>query len=177
MTKEEREERSREREKEGWILIGELECGERGPFPTGQSDIHPYFLYTKFELGEDNTPIYYYSITKAISNVWNFDYFIMTKRYSINTLLCMYISADRDHGRLNGGHLITRADGFKIRLAGYKDWIEVNDDFLNGRITLDELETKFRGEGEYLYIEDLKKNSYMQSKEDQEMLNNFKIIL
>ena len=166
------------RERMGWMLIGELESGDKCCLPTESSDMEPFFLYMRFELGNDDNPIYRYSITKGILKIGHFDDFEFPKRYSINTILCSYISVDRDYGRLsNGNHLMTKAEGFKIRLAGNKDWIEVDDDFLNGRINMDELELKFRTDKEEKWIDCLKKREYFKEDASQEMLKTYKIPL
>lgn len=128
-------------EKEGWIFLGEVECCDKVPFPTGENDF-PYFLYTKYDNGK-----YWYSIcTFGIQNVYWHDHFYFDKRYSINTILCAYISADRHYGRIDDRVIGRRAEGFKIRLVGYDSWIEVNEDYLNLRITIDELEQTFRSD-------------------------------
>ena len=158
-------------EKKGWILIGELECGEKNPLPT--SDNEPYFMYARYcdEKG------YCYSITKSFTKIAHFDYFYLPKRYSINTILCSYISFDRDYGKLPcNKRLMTLADGFKIRLAGYKDWIEVDDEFLNGKINMDELELKFRTDKETIWLKQCRESNMNKDKESQKLLKNYKII-
>lgn len=177
-TKEERkldfEEKIKKIVDRGWILIGEVEFDKKNPFACGIDDV-PYYMYTKYDNYKGNSQ-YHYSFCRGLNSVSFEDWFILDNRYSINTILTMFISADRDHGRLNGGHLMTKCDEFRVRLVGYKDWIEVDDDFLNSRITLAELEEKFRSNKEKLHIESMKKNPYMQNEEDQEMLKTYKII-
>lgn len=160
--KEEIKNRLDKLEKQGWILIGELEYEGNNPFGTGRGDLEPFFLYVKYsEYG------YTYSFCKGITSVCVFDYFILEKRYSINTILCSYISQDRLYGRLdNGNWLGQKADGLKIRLTGYKDWIEVDEDFLNGKINLAELEQKFRTEKEKEWFASFQDNEFCTNKEE-----------
>lgn len=173
ITKIEMEKRIQKVVQEGWILIGEIEYDKKSPFPT--FDNEPFFLYVRCVIN-NNICEYCYSICKGLLSIRVFDYFSFSTRYSINTILCWYISADRDHGRLpSGHHLVTTSHELKIRLVGYRDWIEVDDDFLHNRINLDELELRFRSDKEERHI------NYLKSidTEDvvfQEKLKNYKII-
>ena len=158
-------------EKQGWILIGELEAKGRFCFPTDTPE--PWFLYVRY--CEDGR--YCYDIATGLLHIGHFDYFYLPRRFSINTILCMYISQDKDYGRLSdGSHVVTKADGQKIRLVGYKDWIEVDNEFLEGKIALDELELKFRTNKENLWLKRGKKSKYIQDETSQKLLENYKII-
>ena len=129
-------------EKQGWILVGEVEWGEHFPFGKYKEE-EAYFLFMRSRLSSNEETYYEYSFGKTFTNptaeCWYFEY---KKRYSINTILTSFISRDLQFQGL--GNPTLNSEYLKIRLIGSKEWLYPNIDFLNKKIDMDELEKKFR---------------------------------
>lgn len=122
--------------KKNWICIGEveelLENKNKSFFECSDSE-HNYLFRSK-----NNN--YMYSIAPSYAQVGFVNPIILDIEVSIITFLIMFISMDREYGRINGHGIGNKANAHKIRLAGMKEWLTTNEDFLNNKISLLELE-------------------------------------
>lgn len=125
-----------------WICIGEVEeSSERGT--CFETDHDEWYLFKRKDKVCDDT-IWVWTIAPSARVADSFDPFWIDMDISALTFLVAFISADREFGRLNGGVLGRKCDGFKIRLVGMTEWLTVDDDYLHNRISLLDLENKFR---------------------------------
>lgn len=131
---EEIEERKNRNKEKGWIYLGELEYSDAKFTPTSDS-IFPFYLYCRYDT---NNKMYYYAISNDIATIGSLEHFGFKEPIGIIPFLKMYVSMDINHG----GGLIQKMEGFKIKLIGMPDWIEVDEDFKKYRITLSELKLK-----------------------------------
>lgn len=152
-------------EKEGWIFIGEIEF-KYNPFSKYRDD-EPVFLYVKSSYHEvQNKMWYYYGFGRGINTPTHMTFFELDKRYSITTLLQWFISHDQVCTGVQGRYELP-ANKQACRLAGMQEWIYPNEDFLNKKIELDDLEKLWRTDKEKKVIEEYQHNKYA-SKEDKE---------
>jgi hypothetical protein len=130
--------------KEKWICLGEVEEYREDPnkgfscFECSDSPHNYLFRY------KDNSDFWMYSIASSYRQAGFVNPFIINMELSPLTFLVMYISADREFGILNSSHIGHKCNNSKIRFVGMTEWLSVDDDFLNYRISLEQLEQKFR---------------------------------
>jgi hypothetical protein len=126
-TREEYRERMTIKNKENWMCLGEVEqfeetkysCFELNPFP------HQYlFRHKKGSM---------WSIAPSYYDVGFVNPYVLDVEVSVLTFLVVYISADRG---------MIKCDNFKIRFVGMTNWLSVDQDYLNGRISLKKLNEK-----------------------------------
>lgn len=159
-------------EKEGWILIGELEWGDVFPFSSYKFEKGelPWFLFTKVRFDKES-PIYYYSFATSLIAAKMSDWILAyPTRYSVNTILTDFISRDfvYQYSPLRGGKPIRKSEDLKIKLVG-SDWIYPNKEYLNKEINIEELESLFRSDREKDWRDKMMKNKYM-SEDDKKNL-------
>lgn len=128
------------RDKNDWIHIGEVEepVTKKTCFETTDSEWH------LFKFKEKHDGWWVWSIAPSAERAFMYDTFMMDIDVSPLTFLVYFISQDRIYGRTDAGRLIKTCQDMKIRFVGMTEWLEVDDDFLNKRIDLLELENKFR---------------------------------
>lgn len=141
-TSEEYKDRIEKANKEKWICLGEVEEYREDPkkgfscFECSNFDHNYLFRYKDY---------YMYSIAPSYYQVGFVNPIIINDlEISALTFLVVYISADRDFGRLNGGSVGYKCNNFKIRFVGMTEWLSVDEDFLNYKINLTQLEEKYR---------------------------------
>jgi hypothetical protein len=159
------EETLKECEKQGWIFIGEIEF-KHSPFSI-YIDNEPVFLYAKTVLNEEQTNVFYiYGFGRGINTPTRLFNFEMKKRYSITTVLQWCISHDVI---FSGPDERRELSGNKqaVRLAGMTEWIFPNEDFLNKKTEIYDLEKLWRTDKEAKIVEQFQKNQFA-SKEDKE---------
>ena len=160
------EEALKECEKQGWIFIGEIEF-KYNPFSKYKDD-EPVFLYVKPNLNEEQTNLsYIYGFGRGIHSPTFLSYFEMKKRYSITTILQYFISHDHICSGVNGRYELPASKQLQCRLAGTTEWILPNEDFLNKKIEIDDLEKLWRTDKETKIIENYQNNQFA-SKETKE---------
>jgi len=135
-TIEEYKERMTIENKEHWICLGEVEQFEETPkHSCFERSNHPYqYLYR--HIGGSM-----WSIAPSYYDVGFTNPFVFDTEVSVLTFLVVYISADRGH---------FRCDDLKIRFIGMIEWLSVDQDYLIGRISLKQLEEKFRKNNEII---------------------------
>jgi len=164
-------------EKEGWIFIGEIEF-KYSPFSKYRDD-EPVFMYMKAAVNEKEQKVdYWYGFSRGIACPTYLSYFTLDKRYSINTVLQFYISHDiilqRDP---NGNRPILPSEKQAYRFAGSKEWVYPNDDFLNKRIELDDLEKLWRSDKEQKWIDEYMHNQYASEEDKNNVKTNGRYIV
>lgn len=134
-TKEEYRERVIAHNKKHWICIGEVEeLKEETPYRSLHSVIECSDAPNNY-LFRHRTINCMYSIAPSYYQVGFVNPFITDKEISAITFLVMLISCSIEYGR----NMIKPCSKNKIRLKGMTNWLEYNDDYLNGKINLEEL--------------------------------------
>ena len=162
----EKEERRKEAEKEGWIFIGEIEF-KYNPFNKYRDD-EPVFMYVKFISYKEG--VYYrYGFGRGITTPHLMTVFDLEKRYSITTVLQWFISHDQVCTGSTGKYeLLAMKQG--ARLAGMTEWILPNEDFLNKKVEVENLEKIWRTDKENKIIAQYLVNEYASDENKAEIL-------
>jgi hypothetical protein len=175
-----REKAIKRSEKEGWILIGEVEWGEIYPFGQYSDNERPHFLYCKTTIDKKGKAWYGYTFgLNFLDPTYLCWYWEEEKRYSINTILTSFISQDLIfQASPEGRHYINPekvGEKLRIRLCGCTDWLYPDIDYLLKKIDMDELELKFRTDKEknIKNSKSVQENPYMSENE----IKNWKIIV
>lgn len=155
-------------EKSGWIFIGEIEF-KYNPF-SKYIDDEPVFMYVKTAYHEiQNTMWYYYGFGRGINSPTYMTYFEFDKRYSLTTLLQWFISHDQICSGAEGRYELPSSKQ-ACRLAGMTEWILPNEDFLNKKIEIDDLEKFWRTDKETKQIIEYQNNRYASKENKKEVL-------
>jgi hypothetical protein len=155
-------------EKEGWIFIGEIEF-KYNPFSKYKDD-EPVFMYVKTSIDLDDTKMwYYYGFGRGILAPTYMTFFELDKRYSLTTILQCFISHDQIFRGVNGTCKLN-ANIQACRLAGMTEWILPNEDFLNKKIEMEDLEKNWRTDKESKKIEEFQDNNYASDEQKSKVL-------
>ena len=128
------------RDKEDWVCMGELE--ESSPRETCfETSYDEWYL---FKCKKKINNCWLWVIAPSADRAFVFDQFLIDIDISPLTFLVYFISQDRIFGKQDGMSIGRKCTDFKIRFVGMTEWLEVDDDFLNKKIGLLELENKFR---------------------------------
>jgi hypothetical protein len=155
-------------EKEGWIFIGEIEF-KYNPFSKYKDD-EPVFMYVKTSINLDGTKMwYYYGFGRGILNPTYMTFFGLDKRYSLTTILQYFISHEIIFKGVNDTYKLA-ANLQACRLAGMTEWILPNEDFLNKKIEIEDLEKNWRTDKESKKIEEFQDNKYASDEDKAKVL-------